>query len=406
MPGTSPLSQYQVQTLSLQAYTYATWEYRYGLHWLYYAPWYLTQFWRYNDAGQAWDLPWLGYWRRFPEAAYELAQTTTSISGVIAAQTFLASNAMWLTKVGIYLTQIAASGDIHLVLCETDGGKPVLTKALAHVTVPVANLVQYPNETTVPIPPTLLSAGNRYALCIVTQGAHRAAIVSGNSYTQGTLFFGTDGEYFVGDLTKDLMFALYGAQFRQARTEVQLQPVSLSGGLTDLALSASQVVPQGTELRYEVQVAGRWYALGDAAMVLNSAPALVPLRAVLLGTSDLAPAFKLAAGAIVASRAAGALTHWSIARTLGTSSTQILVQVVAAGYNASHHALTCSVKSGGTTHTPDVTVSALEADGGATRFTYTFNIGAGVTTYTIKIAATCDGQVAPIAITERVDVAM
>ncbi len=404
--GDLPLSQYQTQALTVQKYTYAPWAYRYGRHWLYYLPWYSMQFWRYNDAGQQWDLPWPGYWRRYPEAAYQIETATTAVNGVLVGQTVLVANAMWLTQVGLYFTQVAAAGDLHVIVCETDGGKPVLTQAVAHVTVPVASLVKYPAETTIPVPPTLLQAGKRYAIVIITQGDHRAAIVSGNSYTQGTLFFGTDGDYFTGDLTKDLMFSLYGAQFRQARTEVSLAPVSLAGGLTDLALSASQVVPQGTELRYEIQVAGRWYALGDASMVLTMAPDLVPLRAVLLGTSDLAPGFVLAAGALTSSRAAGAMVHWSTARVLGAASTQIQVQVVAAGYDAAHHTIACSLKSGATTYPADTTVSAPEVDGGATRFTFTFDIVGGISGYSIEISGTCDGLVAPFAVAERVDVAM
>lgn len=404
--GDISLSQYQVQSNTIRKYVRTVWEYRYGAHWLYYWPWYNNYYWRYNSLAWGWYGPWYGYWVARQEDAYALDTVTTSVSGVIVAQSFLSANAMWLTRVGLYFTQVASSGDVHVIVCETDGGKPVLEKTLAQVTVTPASLKRYPEQTSVEIPPVLLSAGKRYAVCIITQGDHRAAVVSGTNYTQGTLFFGTDGDYFTGDLTKDLMFSLYGAQFSRARTEIQLQPVSLAGGITDLSIAAPQVVPQGTEVRYEVQVGGRWYALGDATLVLSASPDVVPLRAVLLGTSDLAPAFQLAASAIEASRPGAAMVHWSNLRTLGAATTSVEVQVVAANFDVAHHTLACSLLSGSTTYTPSSTVSALEPDGGATRYTFTFTIGGGISSYKIKITGGSDGAVAPFAVTERVDVAI
>ncbi len=285
--GDVSLSQYQVQTQTIRQYTETVWDYVYGWNWNYSPYWYNSYYWYYYGYYYGY-YSYYGYWTSHQETRYALETATTSINGTIVAQTVLVPNAMWLTQLGLFFTQAGASGDVTVVICETDGGKPNLQKTLASVTVPVANLKRYPTETQIPIPAVLLSAGTRYAICIITQGNHRVATVSGNNYTQGTLFFGTDGDYFTGDLTKDLMFSLYGAQFAVARTEVQLQPVSLAGGITDLAISAQQVVPDGCELQYEIQVGGKWYALGDQALVLQSAPDIVPLRAVLLGTSDLA----------------------------------------------------------------------------------------------------------------------
>ncbi|MEW5763717.1 MAG: hypothetical protein ACOYXN_00400 [Acidobacteriota bacterium] len=403
--GDLSLSQYQVQNHTVRKYVRTVWEYRYGPHWLYYWPWYHRHFWTYQGATRSWVAPYYGYWVKRSDDAYEVETATTTVNGVIVSQTFLVANAMWLTKVGLYLTQVASTGDVHVIVCETEGGKPLLSRTITQVTVAPAALQAYPTETPVEIPPVLLEAGKRYALCLITQGAHRAALVSGNAYTQGTLFFGTDGDYFVGDLTKDLMFAVYGATFARARTEVQLQPISLAGGIQDLAVQAAQVVPHGTEIRYEVQVGGKWYALGDSALVLSTGPDVVPLRAVLLGTSDLAPGFVLQAGAVTGSRAGAAIVHWSSLRTLGAPSTEIKVQIVAAGYDAAHHTLTCDLVDGVTTYNPTATTSALEPDGEATRFTFTFTIAGGIASYKIKLSGTGDGAVAPFAITERVDVA-
>jgi len=320
------------------------------------------------------------------------------------AQTFLVSNAMWLTALDLYLTSVAATGDLTVAITKTVAGQPDLTNVIATVNVPVASLNTYPAATNIQIPAVLLEAGTRYAMVLITQGNHRIATVSGNNYTNGTIFYSTNGAYFLGDLTKDLMFTLYAAQFVNALSQVQLQPVSLAGGLTDLAINVSQVTPQGTSLQIQFQVNGQWYNLGDPTSPLNAAPQLVPLRAVFLGTSNLAPAVIATTTGVVASRPALALNHTSELRTISPATTNVQVQVVVVGYNSAVNTLTCTITSGGTTVTPSVTSSALEPDGVGLRFTFKFT-PAAITSYSINIQGTRQSTAAPFQIVERTDVA-
>ena len=275
--GDISASQYQVQSQTIREYTATVWDYTYGWNYNYYNGWWNSWYWNYYGYNWGW-YGYYGYRVARQETRYELQTVTTSYNGAIIGQTFLVSNAMWLTKVGLQFTQIGASGDVMVAVCETEGGKPDLLKTLTRVTVARGDLKKYPEETAIPVPPVLLEAGKRYALVLITQGDHRLATVSGNNYTQGTLFFGTDGDYFTGDLTKDLMFTLYAAQFAQPRVEVVLQSVSLAGGISDINIAAPQIVPDGCELRYEIQVGGKWYPLGDAAMRLSTLPDIVPPR--------------------------------------------------------------------------------------------------------------------------------
>lgn len=402
--GDISISQYQVQTQVLREYTTTVWDYHYGYNYNYYNGWYNSWYWNYYGYNYGWS-GYYGYYTSRTETHYQLDTVTTSYNGAIVGQTLLVANAMWLTKVGLYVTQIGASGDVVLAITETEGGKPVLGRTVTKVTVPRADLKKYPTETTVAVPPVLLEAGKRYALVIITQGDHRVATVSGNNYTQGTLFFGTDGDYFSGDLTKDLMFTLYAARFTQPRVEVMLQPLSLSGGVSDLSISTPQIVPKGTELSYEIQVGGKWYPLGDPANRLSVKPDIVPLRAVLVGTSDLAPAFQLTANALTGSRAGTAFTHWSTARSLAAASSSIQVQVVVAQWDAANHALTCELKSGASTYTPATTVVKDEPDGQAKRFVFTFNPSPGITSYQIKLGGTRNAASAPFVVVERTDTA-
>lgn len=402
--GDLSISQYQVQTQTLKAYTTTVWDYHYGWNWNYYYGWYNSWWWNYYGYDWSW-YAYYGYQTSHTETHYQLENVTTSYNGAIIGQTFLVANAMWLTKVGLQFTQVGASGDVMVAICETDGGKPDLLKTVTKVTLSRGDILKYPTETEIPVPPVLLDAGKRYALVLITQGDHRVATVSGNDYTQGTLFFGTDGDYFTGDLTKDLMFSLYAAQFAQPRVEVMLGSVSLAGGLSDLSISAPQVVPKGCELRYEIQVGGKWYPLGDSAMRLSTLPDIVPLRVVLLGTSDLAPAFQLAPNAIVGSRPGTSLVHWSTTRTLASASTSITVQVVVAQWDQANHTLTCELKSGGTTYTPVTTVAKDEPDGQAKRITYTFAPNPGISTYQIKLVGNRTPASQPFVIAERTDIA-
>ena len=401
--GDISASQYQVQSQTIREYTATVWDYTYGWNYNYYNGWWNSWYWNYYGYNWGW-YGYYGYRVARQETRYELQTVTTSYNGAIIGQTFLVSNAMWLTKVGLQFTQIGASGDVMVAVCETEGGKPDLLKTLTRVTVARGDLKKYPEETAIPVPPVLLEAGKRYALVLITQGDHRLATVSGNDYTQGTLFFGTDGDYFTGDLTKDLMFCLYAAQFAQPRVEVVLQSVSLAGGISDINIAAPQIVPDGCELRYEIQVGGKWYPLGDAAMRLSTPPDIVPLRLVLLGTSDLAPAFRLAPNAITGSRAATSLAHWSKLRTLAAPSSSITVQVVVAQWDAAHHTLACEIKSGATTYTPATTVVRDEPDGQAKRITFTFTPPA-ISTYAIKLTGARSAASAPFVVVERTDVA-
>ena len=401
--GDISASQYQVQSQTIREYTATVWDYTYGWNYNYYNGWWNSWYWNYYGYNWGW-YGYYGYRVARQETRYELQTVTTSYNGAIIGQTFLVSNAMWLTKVGLQFTQIGASGDVMVAVCETEGGKPDLLKTLTRVTVARGDLKKYPEETAIPVPPVLLEAGKRYALVLITQGDHRLATVSGNDYTQGTLFFGTDGDYFTGDLTKDLMFTLYAAQFAQPRVEVVLQSVSLAGGISDINIAAPQIVPDGCELRYEIQVGGKWYPLGDAAMRLSTLPDIVPLRLVLLGTSDLAPAFRLAPNAITGSRAATSLAHWSKLRTLAAPSSSITVQVVVAQWDAAHHTLACEIKSGATTYTPATTVVRDEPDGQAKRITFTFTPPA-ISTYAIKLTGARSAASAPFVVVERTDVA-
>ena len=401
--GDISISRYQWQTLTLQKYTYYRYYWTYGWGWNCYWNWYYSR-WNWYWGNGYWWYGRCGYWVSYPVTEYRLQETTHTINGAIVAQTFVVSSPMWLAGLGLYFTQKDSNADIHIVICETENGKPVLQKTLTHVTLNPSDVRKYPSETIINLPPVFLKPG-RYAICFITQGDYKVATVSGQNYLQGTLFYGTDGDYFTGDLTKDIMFKLYAAQFKQARTEVQLQPVSLAGGITDLQIIAPAIVPEGTELIYEINVGGKWYPLKETGR-LASAPDIVPLRAVMLGTADLQPALILTEQAITASRPATTFFAASTERVLSASRQNIDVQVLIHKFDPTKHTINCQLidTAGNTTYNPAV-VATEQEDEDAIRKTFTFNISAGIQRYKIKLSGSRTSDVAPYVIVERIDIA-
>jgi len=398
--GDVSISQYQFQTYEVKKYTYYQYYWVYGWRWNWYWNWYY-RWWRWYYGYNWWWYGYYGYWVQYPVTEYRLEETTHSINGAIVAQTFVVSSPMWLSALGLFFTQKDSSADITVVICETDNGKPNLQKALTMVRVSQADIKKYPNETVINLTPVFLKAG-RYAVCFITQGNYRVATVSGQNYLQGTLFFGTDGDYFIGDLTKDIMFRLYAAQFKTARTEVQLQPVSLSGGITDLEIQAGAVTPEGTELIYEVNVGGKWYPIKEAGR-LASAPDIVPLRAVFLGTADLQPALILTEQAITSSRPATTFYATSTQRTLSAARQNIDVQLLLHKFNATVHTINCQLLSGSNTYNPATVTTQEDTD--TVRKTFSFNISAGIQSYKIKISGSRASSAEPFSVVERIDIA-
>jgi len=398
--GDVSISQYQFQTYEVKKYTYYQYYWVYGWRWNWYWNWYY-RWWRWYYGYNWWWYGYYGYWVQYPVTEYRLEETTHSINGAIVAQTFVVSSPMWLSALGLFFTQKDSSADITVVICETDNGKPNLQKALTMVRVSQADIKKYPNETVINLTPVFLKAG-RYAVCFITQGNYRVATVSGQNYLQGTLFFGTDGDYFTGDLTKDIMFKLYAAQFKQARTEVQLQPVSLAGGITDLQIIAPALVPEGTELIYEINVGGKWYPLKETGR-LSSAPDIVPLRAVMLGTADLQPALVLTEQAITSSRPATTFYATSTQRTLSAARQNIDVQLLLHKFNATVHTINCQLLSGSNTYNPATVTTQEDTD--TVRKTFSFNISAGIQSYKIKISGSRASSAEPFSVVERIDIA-
>lgn len=408
--GDVSMSQYTVQTHTVKRMT--RWVHRWRWAWGWRSRWWWRNFgWRnYESYRWRWRAKW---WYRYPVTIYREVTTDQNYNGVITGQTWLSTSAFWLTAVNLYLTQVAAIGDIQVVVCETDYGKPTLDRVVSSATIAQADLEKYPVATKVPMPPAVLEAGKRYAVMFITEGSHRMAVVDGNAYTQGTYFYGNDGAYFTGDITKNLKFDVLGAAFQQPRTEVALESAALSGGMTDVDVITESQVPDGSNLSYEVQIAGKWYPL-DQADIATPKPNLLPVRAVFLGTRDVAPGIQLGPDRLKVSRPKAAVTHVSTLRSLpgADTTTNVTVEFRVTGYSDVDHTFVVRLLNAANAELATADSVSMEEEYSddeevVTKITAVFNtIGPAISEYKVEFTGTRSASARPFHVVERTDVAI
>jgi hypothetical protein len=290
------------------------------------------------------------------ETYWDMVDETITIAGAQIAQSFLNTQAGWLTAVDLYFTKRGTSGNVHLAICElTDSATPNLARTIFQTTIPYLSINTLA-WTTVPITPTFLGAGKRYAVVLTTNGNHYVGMASGaGAYVGGTFFYSTDGAYFAGDLSRDMMFGLRFAQFSAARIAVDLQPLSLSGGITDIDILAGMVVPDATSLTFQVQVGGAWVPLSEVTKnALVGLPPLLPFQAVFQGTGDIHAGLKLNDSQVKVSRPRTVFKHISKPRLLPAPSSTIRIKQKLANWNPAHHTFQCKLVIAGVTFMPSV----------------------------------------------------
>jgi hypothetical protein len=326
---------------------------------------------------------------------------SVSVSGAVIAQTFLNSQAGWLTSIDLFFTRVASSGDVTVLLCDVTNGAPDFKSVVARVTVPVASLKAYPAATNCPNKPTYLDPGSRYAIVVVTPGNHFVSTVANNKYAQGTLFYSTDGAFAQGDLTNDMAFRANFARFPVTVCQVQMIPLQLANGITDIKLLYGSKIPDGCDVVWEVQQNGIWYPLKGYTTAAGQAsgtnhpllglPALLPLRLTYIGTTDLMPGIDMSVTETHTTRPRGDFTHTTLPLALGAPSSNIRVETVVDYFDAAHHSLGVKLTIAGADVSPTaVTTTADPNKAGRFTITSTFALGSPTSSIVIKIAGTTD----------------
>lgn len=356
-----------------------------------------------------WNKTWNDHWVMKPLYATIFSGAQATFSGAMIAQTIMAPSSMWLTRIGIHLTQVGPSGDVTVSLYETtQDGKPWLDGFHASAVISHDDLATSAESLAIFSRPVWLEGGSRYAVVLSTSGNHRLAASEagsgGNIYSEGNLFTIASGGAVQAQLGKDLALSFYSAKFERTRTVINLKPASLSGGIRDLALEAQQMLPLGAELQLQYQLAGEWRSL-EEPFEPDPLPALLPLRLVFLGTTDMQGGIVMPGSTLTVSRAKLSLTHHSTQRTLPTGSTEIMVQLLTHRFDSAQHTLTVSLMVAGSPVAAAATEMRVWEDG-STQHIFEFTLGSPITQYEIRTVATrANASVAPFAIVGRQDVA-
>lgn len=353
---------------------------------------------RYARITQFWTDEWT-------ETYWDLVTTTVSVAGAQVAQSFLNAQAGWLTGVNLYFTKRGSSGNVNLAICRlTDNGMPDLSRITYQATIDYLS-IKAMDWTSVAITPTYLEAGKRYAIVLTTNGNHSVGMASGaGSYVGGTFFYSTDGAYFSGDLTKDMMFGLSFASFAASRIAVDLQPLSLSGGITDIDILAGMVVPDATSLTFQVQINGAWVALSDVTKnALAGLPPLLPFQAVFQGTSDIAPGIVMSDSQVKVSRPRTSFKHISAERLLPAETSTVRVITTLGAWNAARHGFSVKLLSGASTLTPAV-VQDLDLGDDRIERTSLFTLATPILSFKIEMTGTTTTALDLFLVEERVDI--
>ena len=375
------IAQYGWQTTELVQKTVSKTRIRYGGYWSWYYPYYYGWYNVYAPYAY-YGYPWHwypiyryvpGYWYETYEETYTTVETVDhAINGALVGQTFLNANDFWATQLGFYINSKAANEDIWVTLCEVTNGQPDKDKAILVQSYPHASIVTGWNKMT--IPPTFLESGKRYAMVFISNANHRFGMASGQSYLDGTFFYSTDGEYFLGDLTRDLMIQVWGAKFNNAQVAIELEALNLDGGIDSLDIETSMISPGSTDVIFEVQPngAGNWVPLNETNVnAFATMPPLCRFRARFVGTRDMHTGIRLPGSEVRLARPKTTMKHVSNAKDLSVPSDELRVRYEVEGFNPDAHTLDCSLRIGSATVTPDIEEFVLR-DASAQRYEVTF----------------------------------
>lgn len=341
----------------------------------------------------------------YEEPYWDQVTTTHTVQGSVLAQTFLSAQTGWHTSAELFFTSVAGDGAVTVMLTRVKNGHPDTSKVLARATLTAGGLTGGWQK----IPwsrPVFIEAGKRYALVIASGGAHRVGFGEGTEYTQGLLMYAQDGDYFNEAEERDLMLRLNFAKFRSPRAAIQLKSLELAGGIHDIDMLYEGFRPQGTELAFQYRIGGEWYPIeAGTAEQLGVSPALLPLRVVFTGTTDLMPGLLLAESQVKLAQHGTAFRHYSTERSLATASDTIIVRTLVEDYDEAAHTLDVALIVGGSPVAADNQVTEV-VDGRSYWLESTFNLASATNAYTIRLDGSTTDPFKGFHVAERYDLAL
>ncbi|MBG0802833.1 hypothetical protein IYW40_15305 [Methylocystis sp. H4A] len=336
----------------------------------------VVSFYNYGHGGHHWVDARKITKRQVTETYWEYITSTVGLNGSIYGQTWLNTQPSVITSIDLNFTLASLTGPVHLLLCEClENGAPDFNYVIARVEKQPEDLVVGWNKFA--LAPTLLDGGKRYAWVTVTTGNHALATVSGNVFAQGSRFVCSDGAWAQPSIDSDFSFRLNCAKFARTRTTVDFQPLTLDDGMTEIRLLHAGWEAAGTNLVWEIKVPSipdaQWRPLtfdnADGADDLNGLPALVQIRAVFMGTTDLQPAIVLDAYARgMTFRNRGDYVAIGEIIDFGVATTTVQTDSVIDAFDPVKHTAAPKLVVGAVVYTPGVvTITDEESDNGIRR---------------------------------------
>ncbi|TAA54636.1 hypothetical protein [Shinella sp. JR1-6] len=319
---------------------------------------------------------------------------TDAVSGNLLAQTFLNAQPGWLLELGLRFSKVTAD-DLKVYLTGLTGGQPSFDKTysqgLISDAVASAGDGTDGHENKAVMQPIFMQTGEKYALQLSTAGDYAVACRADNYLTLGSLHNG-DGLGYIADLGKDMCMRQYFAQFDNNYVEVELQSLTLSGGITDIDIISEEYVPEGSQLIFRYGIGGAWHEIDKTSGThpLAVLPPTIVFGALMVGTRDAMPGINLANTRVRLSRADDDFVWQSKVKNCGTPAATVEMIVVLRNWKPAKHTLTSSVLSGANTDAPDATTDTTLADGRVER-RMTFGLVAPSATFAMKlVGATTD----------------
>lgn len=333
------------------------------------------------------------------------------------SQGFMTSRGGWVNEARLWFHTLDANQGATIILCEADdSGVPKMARTLGRVTVTYETLIakNADGSSSITLPPVYLSAGQRFSLVILSEGAHKLSLVSGTrNLSQGQHHALTAADTWTapGDQAQhDIEMELAFDRYEDTSVTIDLQPLQLSGGVTNLVLQTPLLTPANTSVRFELQAAGAWYELWPGQSIdgydwSQSAP-IIPLRVTLIGTNDVMPSIGIGAKSeFTVGRMATAMTHISELIDAGSPASKIRVKTRLENFDEANHDCTISLLVGGA---PVVATSTADTvlDDDSIQRTAVFDMGVSPTqTFAVKTEGTALSNVSTFMISERLDYA-
>lgn len=331
----------------------------------------------------------------YEEPYWAATKVQSSYTGQVAGNTFMMPRSGWVTGFNVYFSRVdAGGGDVRFALCELfENGAPNYASCLALTTVEGANLKIHPAATKFAIDPVFLEGGKRYGWFIITSGNHWLAMAENNKYAQGSFFVSTDGLWSQGSISLDACFDVLVAEFAAPRVVVNLNAWNLSGGICSIDLLTKQVVPEGCNIAWEIQVGSVWHTIEDVLTgptPLYNLPANINSRIVFIGTTELMPGINLGQSKVTVSRPRTNGVHITQKRQAPAPVKEVFEIMTLEHYDNAAHTLTCSLLTGAgfTTETAPTTVTNETLPDGSIRRVFTWVLATPVTEWKRKTTYT------------------